>query len=352
MAMRSEFDISALASDRNDDTPSGWQTGDVVPRAQLKIGPFGARGLRRLLHDTPHDLLMLNSFHDPQFVIPILVWRKLGLIPQKPTLLSPRGEFAQGALSLKARKKRIYRQAVRQAGLTTTIWFHATAEHEQHDIESTGLSCRGILLAPNIRLLPDLPYAKKTADPGPLQIAFLGRLAPVKNLDFALNALAEVSAPVVFNIYGPKVDHRHWVQLQALIAQMPDHISVIVHGILPHNQVSRTLAQHDLFFLPTLGENFGHAINEALSAGLPVLISDKTPWRNLVQKGAGWDLPLSEPERFSAVIETFARASAQERSAYRHRARALAEQSFAESDALEANRRMLRHVLENDEDRV
>ena len=44
--------------------------------------------------------------------------------------------------------------------------------------------------------------------------------------------------------------------------------------------------------LPTLGENFGHVIVEAWTAGCPVLVSDRTPWRQLASHGVGWDVAL------------------------------------------------------------
>jgi glycosyltransferase involved in cell wall biosynthesis len=62
-------------------------------------------------------------------------------------------------------------------------------------------------------------------------------------------------------------------------------------GPRPHDQVLDVMAAHDFLVLPTLGENFGHAVVEALQAGLPVVVSDKTPWRDLEQVGSGWDLP-------------------------------------------------------------
>jgi len=37
--------------------------------------------------------------------------------------------------------------------------------------------------------------------------------------------------------------------------------------------------------------------------GCPVLISDQTPWRNLEEKGVGWDLPLSKPKMFQKVLQ-------------------------------------------------
>jgi len=69
------------------------------------------------------------------------------------------------------------------------------------------------------------------------------------------------------------------------------------------SNVGRELAAAHLMFLPTRGENFGHAIIEALRSGCPVLISDQTPWRGLEDDRAGWILPLDEAERFRAVVQ-------------------------------------------------
>lgn len=346
IGLRDDFDIRVVARDGTGTAPTGWQAGDVAPLAQLPVGRFGAHGLLQLLRDTPHDLIFLNGFHDREFTIPALVWRKLGLIPRRPTILSPRGEFAQGALSLKPGKKRLYQRGVRLAELTRDIWLHATADHERQDIEASGVACQGILQAPNVRCLPDLPEVVRPAAGTPLHIAFLGRVSRVKNLDFALDVLAKASVPAVFEIYGPMADLDYWARLQARIARMPDNVTVIAHGALPHDRVAATLAAHDLFFLPTMGENFGHAINEALSAGLPALIADTTPWRGLQAAGAGWDLPLARPELFAAAIEEMARASTQRREAMRIAARRFAEDSFAASDAVAANRRMLHRLLD------
>lgn len=59
---------------------------------------------------------------------------------------------------------------------------------------------------------------------------------------------------------------------------------------------------YDLFFLTTLGENYGHAIVEALSAGCPVLISNQTPWNDIASRDAGWAFPLCQPSLFAQKI--------------------------------------------------
>ncbi|MCM3903084.1 MAG: hypothetical protein ND866_15360 [Pyrinomonadaceae bacterium] len=41
-------------------------------------------------------------------------------------------------------------------------------------------------------------------------------------------------------------------------------------------------------------------------AGCPVLLSDQTPWRNLRERKAGFDLPLDRHDLFRESIELFA----------------------------------------------
>ena len=70
---------------------------------------------------------------------------------------------------------------------------------------------------------------------------------------------------------------------------------------MQNDEVLSALSGHDLFFLPTLGENYGHVIHEALLSGSQVLLSDQTPWRGLTEAGLGWDLPLEGKGAFAAA---------------------------------------------------
>lgn len=343
-ALCNEFNIRVVAETGPGQIQRGWTNDDVAPRALLPVGPGGARGLRRLLQETPHDLLMLAGFHDRAFTIPALLHHRFSRGKRSPVILSPRGELAPGALEQKAARKRVYRTLARQLGLTTDIWFHATAAHEHEDIEASGLACRGILDAPNFRTLsPPLP--QQPAHGGPLRLIFLGRITPIKNLHLALDVLTEVAVPVQFDIFGPIADSAYWTTCEKKIEDMPNHVTVRYRGTLVHADVAKTMTGYDLFFMPTKGENFGHAINEALAAGLPALIADTTPWRGLEAAQAGWDLPLNSVRPFVQAIETLAAQNPATRDCGRRAARAFAERSFTQSDAFEANRRMIETVL-------
>jgi glycosyltransferase involved in cell wall biosynthesis len=163
----------------------------------------------------------------------------------------------------------------------------------------------------------------------------------MKNLMFALEALCHVTAQVHFSIYGPIDDDNYWRTCQSAITQLPGHISATYCGPISHESVSGTLAQHDLFFLPSRGENFGHVIFESLAAGTPVLVSDQTPWR-ADSAGALETLPITDPSPWLAAIERWSALSEAELAARRATAARYAREYLATSPALEQNRTLFR----------
>ena len=60
---------------------------------------------------------------------------------------------------------------------------------------------------------------------------------------------------------------------------------------------------------PTLGENYGHVIQEALSAGCACLLSDQTPWQDLEEHGVGYVFKVDEQDKFAKAIDDYAKMS-------------------------------------------
>jgi glycosyltransferase involved in cell wall biosynthesis len=125
---------------------------------------------------------------------------------------------------------------------------------------------------------------------------------------------------------------------------MPSNVVVRYRGLVAHKDVVGVLGGYDLFFFPTLNENFGYAIVEALRAGCPVLLTDQTPWGTVSESGAGWTLPLDAVQSYAEVIDEVAGRGECAQSEQSARAVDYASRLAMNSNAVEASRRLFESV--------
>jgi len=252
------------------------------------------------------DVLYLNSFFSFKFSIQFLLAVRLFKFKRVPIVLAPRGEFSSGALKLKSFKKKVYIAVAKTFGLYRSVVWQGSTELEAHDIHKTmNIDLASIVVAKNLPAKPRIASGFDIDAEGRIRIVFLSRIAPKKNLAYALSVLREVSIQVEFDIYGPKEDVKYWDTCFESIGLLPSNINVNYHGAIHSDRVSDMLSRYDLFFFPTMGENYGHVIAESLAAGTPVLISDQTPWCELEKDGIGWAFPLDDRAAFIRVIQDF-----------------------------------------------
>ncbi len=147
--------------------------------------------------------------------------------------------------------------------------------------------------------LPDAPR-KKVA--GALAIAFIGRIAEQKNLIFAIETLSAAGVAAQLHVFGEAPDKQYLRECQRIARDRNVSGLVQFRGMLAKEDLFREMSKMDLFFSPTLGENFGQAILEALSLSVPVLLSTETPWLDVASYNAGWALDLVDREEFSARV--------------------------------------------------
>lgn len=270
------------------------------------------RNLRRRIREVEPEILYLNSFFSRLSIKTLLLCR-LGLLPPTAVLLAPRGEFLAGALQAKSLRKRIYTGLARWTGLCRHLLWQASSIQEREQIcrmfpRDVGPSGHRVHVARDVpgtnisqmQLLPARPEKQLRA----ARLIFLSRISRNKNLSFALDVLTGLKGSVALDIYGPVGDPAYWNKCSERAAAMPPNVVVRYCGVVPHHSVHRLLTRYDFLVLPSAGENFGHAILEALAAGCPVVTSDQTPWCGLEASGAGWELPLNDRQRWQAVLQS------------------------------------------------
>ena len=284
------------------------------------------------------DYIYLNSMFSYRFtILPLLHSRKH---PTVKVVLAPRGMLKPSALQFKRSKKKIFLSFFSLTGMQRHIRFHATDAVEMQEITRLFGKNVSVSLAGNY---PGYIPAYRTPppkQPGELKMIFIGRIHPIKNLDFLLKRLPTIAGHITLTVVGGEEDKTYAAACREIATSFPERIKVIFAGETTNKNVSAFLAANHIFALPTSGENFGHALFEALAHGKPVLVSDQTPWRNLQQRKAGWDLPLSQPVSFENAIHQAVSFDATEMNEWSHSAWEYVREYVQQNNLKEAYQRL------------
>lgn len=269
------------------------------------ISKFNFSNIKKFLNETKYDSLYLNSYFSTKLTTIPLLLKNLRMIPNKTTIIAPRGQFSPGAIKLKWKKKKIFINFTKLFNFHNTIIWHATNIQEKNYIKKYFGDNQIIKIADNLSSnYKNLQYEKNLSKVrGELKVVFISRIHPKKNLEMAIESLKNVHGHVNLDIYGPVEDEEYWESCRKLIDTTSSNINISYKGLLNHSDVINVFKKNHVFLFPTLGENFGHVISEAFIGGCPVIISDQTPWRNLESLGIGWDIPLGNSENFSSIIK-------------------------------------------------
>lgn len=306
------FIVTRNYDGRNDKRPyTEVQTNEWNPIGSAMVYYVPDSGVNRknlgyLLNDIKPDAVFLNSFFCT-LAIKYLLLKKSSRFSQIPTILAPCGELTPAAINLKPLKKKAFIAGAKATGLYDRILWKASFEAEKQEIEQIFGRKAQIMTAPDLpprSILPDFTFSSKPPKTeGKVQLSFVSRVTRKKNLAFLLEALIGVTTGEIhLDIIGPLEDEHYWAECNRLIAGLSPNIRVNILGAMVNRDVLGHLADAHFFVLPTLGENFGYVFVEAMAAGCPLIISDRTVWEELEEKGLGWNIPLDHVDEWRKVL--------------------------------------------------
>jgi glycosyltransferase involved in cell wall biosynthesis len=199
-----------------------------------------------------------------------------------PYLVSPRGMLGSEALAYSSRKKKVMWALAQRPALDLADCFHATSVTEYEDIRRMSLRAP-VTVIPNGVHIPD-------GEPNPTStILYLGRLHPKKGIDRLVAAWSRLAVGFPswrLRIVGPsEIGCREALEAQVRRLAVP-RVS-FENGLFGPDKWS-AYREAGVFVLPTLNENFGMVVAEALAAGTPVISSKGAPWSGLVDEHCGW----------------------------------------------------------------
>ncbi|MFN4006820.1 MAG: glycosyltransferase [Chitinophagaceae bacterium] len=338
LASKLEVNIYTSCFDLNDKLPLGNVVSDqwvplVFSKNEDKIQVFYSKktSFKSVISDRCFECVYLNGIFGYEFFLEPFVWAKRN---NKRIVIAPRGMLQRGALASKFLKKLIYLKLLKYSGLLNGVIWHATDNTEAADIEAYVGKGATIEIVPNIPKPPVYTVQNNTKDFFKLRLVYISLVSEKKNLLTSIEAVIRTKSNVSLDIYGPIKDADYWNKCLRLIKENPRRIAY-KGDVLPE-KVQNVFSLYDASLFLTKGENFGHALYECLSVGRPLITSYYTPWNDLKNHKAGWNINIHDSiDAISQILDSIAALDAEEFSDYCNGAHMLAVKHYEELDPME-----------------
>ena len=319
--MKARGHLAGLATTVVEDVPDDWLNDDAqaggAPEV-VRLPPVGGR-LNRLSAEgvrlakevvARYDVVHLHGVWETSNLQFAAACRAVGT----PYVVSLRGMLDDWAMNQKSLKKRLYLAFGGRRFLEGAASVHCTAEYERIQSKARFGRARSAVVPNLVDLRPyfDLPSPDLAKAEWPaltrkgLKVLFLSRLHPGKGVDMLIDAVAEMrrrKLDVELIIAGNgEPEYEKFLRARATDAGIDQNVTWT--GFISGDVKLSLFAAADVFALPTMQENFGFVMYEAMAAGTPVVTTDLVDTRDeIAASGGGVVIPRTVGDFVQALSE-------------------------------------------------
>lgn len=229
-----------------------------------------------------------------------------------PTIIAPHGSLNQWALNLSPWKKKIGLALYERENLRLASCLHATSESEISDFRNFGLKnpiayIENGIQEKNLALVGNAArFREHNGIPGDKRILFfLSRISPKKGLVMlveAINTIQDDFADWVLIIAGND-EFNHKKDVESLVKQLNLENKIKILNPLFGQEKDDAFAAAELFILPSHSEGSPMVVLDSLAAGVPVITTKASTWRDLTKYNCGWWTDISTQAITTALRE-------------------------------------------------
>jgi glycosyltransferase involved in cell wall biosynthesis len=242
-----------------------------------------------------HHALWLRTLHYA---------RLAGRTTGSPLVISPRGMLSDWSWRHRRWKKRLAARLVHPGAFTQAHGWHATSAAEADDIRRRGFP-QPICVAPNGVEAPtaeELTRAHEVwSELCPAVVArpvavFYSRFHRKKRLLELIDLWIDI-APKEWLLLVTGIPQEYTVESLTAYVQRRSAQERIV--VFDGSDRPPPYGVASLFLLPSHSENFGMVVAEAMAWGVPVVVTNTTPWTEVSGQNTGWCVPW---EHYGAAL--------------------------------------------------
>lgn len=333
-------------------TANGTSELDLNPGTEYNLDGVQVRYYRRWTKDHSHfspglfatlfrecaryDIIHIHSWWNLVSMISLMLCLMRGVRP----VLTLRGTLSGHTFSHNhSRVKQLFHSFFGRKLLSRAL-IHVTSQKEANETKLVVPEAK-LVVIPNLLQLPILDISPSTTSHGKLNLLFLGRIHPVKNLELLLESLLITGNEFPYSLDIVGSGEKEYVELLKLkYAGLTD-----IHwvGEKQGEEKIQHIDKADILVLLSHTENFGNVILEALSRGTAVIVSEFVGLSDYVQMNKlGWVIS-SEVTELTSILSLVAN----QREGIldiRKRAPQLIERDFGRKAILESYMNMYNHI--------
>lgn len=303
-----EIEISIISNNHDldetkvlDGISLGWNQIGNAKVIYIYDKEYTKKNFVEILSKCKSDVVYLSSVFFYQMNIPAIRAAKALDIP---IIMAPRGELCANALNLGRKKKEMYLAALKLSGLFKGVYYHTTSKEEYEAIRDIlNVDEERIWLFPNMPCKPS-KVKEISKQSGTARFVFISRIQEKKNLVYAIEQIGKLEGNVFFDIYGPIEQDTYWARCEEAIKKAKPNVKIKYKGALEPGVSREVFSNYHCFVFPTLSENYGHVIAEAISSGCMLVLSKgTTPWDDIEGKG-GWVCTLGDNQQWIDTLES------------------------------------------------
>ena len=281
----------------------------------VQVHYFRSRWLRRLYYSADlatqlgwmagdFDIMHLHSV----FLFPTWAGARAAVRAGVPYVLSPRGMLIRELIRRRSSATKLaWIYLIERGNLERAARIHLTSEEERRALVELGLALAPTTVIPNgvdapVCCSPDAISADVRALVAEgFDILSFGRINWKKGLDRLIRAMAEV--PDARALIAGHDEDGLAVNLKSVAEEcgVGDRIRFLPRQITGADKEA-LFACARLFALPSLSENFGNVVAEAMIRGLPVVVSERVGAAEIVVASGGGVVVRGGPQDFAAAL--------------------------------------------------